>query len=376
MHTSNSEQASDSDRKLETRNTDMRTILILSILTAVLLDGVQPKTDYAAERELVIESECTLDLAQVAFEIVRDGEPMEMPDRGEIRMSETRTVSVRETIEEVGKDGRPTQQLRAYESVELSSVQTMGDEDMEDEREGRLHEVTLALKVEEGETVCEVEEGEEPDEEEALEGHSLGLGLDRCLPDEEVEEGASWELDNDAVRAILGLDVETALFGGRIGRPEGEEGGRGGRGGRRGMRGRRSGGFSALVQAEWEGEATMESLEVDLDGVKCCLIALSFEASGEFEPPEREWEGGGRGRGGRALGRGLEVASTLVGVSYEAELEGMLWFAIEESRPVQLEVEGDISIITETIREMRDMSMEIYSEMEGEFELNVSVTEE
>jgi hypothetical protein len=65
-----------------------------------------------------------------------------------------------------------------------------------------------------------------------------------------------------------------------------------------------------------------------------------------------------------------------VGVSYEAELEGMLWFAIEESRPVQLEVEGDISIITETIREMRDMSMEIYSEMEGEFELNVSVTEE
>ena len=355
----------------------MRSILLTSLFTAALLDGVQPKTEYAAERELLIESECTLEMEQVAFEIVRDGEPMDMGDRGDMGSSETRTVVVRETFQDVDKEGAPTQQLRAFESVELSSVQFMGEEEFANDREGRLHEVTLALKVEDDETVCEVEDGVEPDEEEALEGHRLGLGLDFALPTEGVEEGGTWELDNDAVRAILGLDVESALFGGRPARPEGEEGGRGrgGRGGWGGRGGSRSGGYSTLVQAEWEGEATLEAAEEDLDGVKCCVIALSFEASGEFEPPEREW-GGGRGRGGRALGLGFNGSSAVVGVAYEAELEGKLWFAIEEKRPAQFEIEGDISIITETVREWGESSIEMYREMGGELELTVTVTEE
>lgn len=356
----------------------MRSLLLLSLSTAVFLDGVQPKTSYTAERELLIESECTLDMAQVAFEIVRDGEPIEMGDRGDIGSSETRKVTIRETIEDVNKEGAPTQALRAFEVVEVSSIQTMGDEEFESEREGRLHEVTLALKIEDDETLCEVEDGVEPDEDEALEGHKLGLALDFALPTEEVEEGATWELDNDAVRAILGLDVESALFGGRPGTPEGEEGGRGGRGGRGrrgGMRGGRSGGFTALVQAEWEGEATLEAVEEDLDGVKCFVIALSFEASGEYEPPEREWGGGGRGRGGRALELESQFG-VLVGVTYEAELEGKLWFAIEENRPVQLEIEGDVSVISETVREWGESSMEMYSESEGELELTVTITEE
>lgn len=357
----------------------MRSLILLSLSTAVLLDGVQPKTEYAAERELLIESECTLDMEQITFELVRDGEPMEIPDRGDMGSSETRTVVVRETIQDVDKEGAPIEQLRAYETVELASTQSWGGEEMVNEREGRLHEVTLALKIEDGETVCEVEDGVEPEEEEALEGHLFGLGIDFALPTEEVEEGATWDLDNDAVRAILGLDIERALFGGRPARPEGEEGGRGGRGGRgggRGWGGSRSGGFSALVEAEWEGEATLESVEEDLDGVKCCLITLKLEASGEFEPPEREWGGGGRGRGGRALGLESAFSGAVVGVSYEADLEGKLWFALEEKRPAQLEVEGDVSVISETVREFRESSMEMYRESEGEFELTVTITEE
>jgi len=351
----------------------MRSILILSFATAAFLDGVQPKTSYTAERELLIESEWTLDMEQVAFEIVRDGEPMDMPDRGGMGSSETRTVVIRETIQDVNKDGAPTQALRAFETVETSSIMSMGDEEMENEREGRLHEVTLALKIEDDEVVCEVEDGVEPDDEAALEGHKLGLALDFALPGDEVEEGDSWELDNDAVRAILGLDVERALFGGRPGTPEGEGGGRGGRGGRRGGMGGSSSSFGTLVQAEWEGEATLESAEEDLDGVKCCVIALTFEASGEYEPPQREWGGGGR-RGGRAIEPSL--AESLVGVSYEAELEGKLYFALEEGHPVQFEIEGDVSIISETVREWGESSMEMYRESEGELELSVTITEE
>jgi len=356
----------------------MRSLLLISVLTAALLDGVQPATSYVGEREFVTESECTLEMTQVAFEIVRDGEPMDIPDRGGSGSSETRTVTTRDTIQSVDKEGAPAEQLRAFESVELFSTMSMGDQEMDNEREGRLHEVTLALKVEDGEVSCEVEDGVEPDEEEALEGHTLGLGIDAALPDEEVQEGDEWELDNDAVRAILGLDVERALFGGRPATPEGGEGGRGrgGRGGRRGPRGSSSGGFNTLIQAEWEGEATLESAEAELDQVKCCIIALSFEASGEFEPPEREWGGGRGGRGGRAPLLDAASGASLVGVAYEAELEGKLWFSLEENRPLQLEIEGEVSVITETIREWGESSIEMYSESEGELELILTVTEE
>ena len=51
----------------------MRSLLLISALTAVALDGVHPDTAYVEERELVIESECTLEMERVAFEIVRDG---------------------------------------------------------------------------------------------------------------------------------------------------------------------------------------------------------------------------------------------------------------------------------------------------------------
>ena len=66
----------------------------------------------------------------------------------------------------------------------------------------------------------------------------------------------------------------------------------------------------------------------------------------------------------------------MVGVTYEAELEGKLWFAIEENRPALLEIEGDVSVISETVREWGESSMEMYSESEGELELTVTITEE
>jgi hypothetical protein len=41
-----------------------------------------------------------------------------------------------------------------------------------------------------------------------------------------------------------------------------------------------------------------------------------------------------------------------------------------------MEIEGDVSVINESVREWGESSIEMYSETEGEFELTVTVTEE
>ena len=72
----------------------------------------------------------------------------------------------------------------------------------------------------------------------------------------------------------------------------------------------------------------------------------------------------------------MEPFGALVGVAYEVELEGKLWFSLEENRPLQMEIEGEVSVINESVREWGESSIEMYSETEGEFELTVTVTEE
>ncbi len=325
------------------------------------------ETDYTRDRALRIESTSTYSMETTDFSMEVNGEPMDRTWGGG-GGSETlkRVVTIDRVL--AHDEGRPTRVRRAFELVAMETVLAFGEEDREIETEGPLAEVTLEIDVnEDGDIEIEVVEGDEPDQEAALEGHRPALALDALLPEDDVSEGDSWDLERDAILRAIGLDLEGALFP----RPEPEEGEEEGRGGGRRGRwgGRGAGGNRLLLEAEWEGTAVVISDDEEVEGQSCVVIELEIEASGELEEQERT----GR-RGGFSLGAPLP--SVLVGTTYEIELEGRLAWSLEEGRPVLLELEGSVTTERLVEREGRGGAMRISTTQEGTLEVLIAVTEE
>lgn len=350
---------------------DPRTTMARTLLTALLIvplaEGVSLRTEYAAETAMRVEVESRFTLETVDFSMERDGEPVEGGFGGGPTVDERRTLAMVDSVLEAA-DGSPRHVRRTFETIEGSAFMVMGDREMESSSECPLSGVVLDLTVEDGEVGVEVTEGSEPDDEKVLEGHAPGLALDALLPDGEVEPGASWEVEGEALCRALGFDLEHAYFPPPSREDGGEEGGRG----RRGGRGMRGGGGAAryFVAGEWEVELTLGEATVEHEGVACHAVTIEAEASGEL--PEREFGGGGRGRGDRALAppAGMPALEN----SFEIELEGTLYISVADHRPVHLEVKAELT--AESTREMqrRDSQMVISSSQEGTLEYTVDVS--
>lgn len=342
-----------------------------------LFAGQTLSTDYAQERALRIEVESTFAMKTTDFSMERDGEPVEARGgRGGQGSSETRTVVMIDTVLEHG-DGTPTKVRREFEAVSAKTVSEGRDgEEMENERECPLHEVTLELVLADGDVVAEVVEGSEPDDEALLEGHLLALGLDALLPEDDVEADDDWELDGEMLMRACGLDLDQALFP-RPPRQERGEGGEGRRGGgQRGQRGTRGGGASVtgfFENGDWEANATLEADTEEWEGLVCQVITIEAECTGEL-PEQERGGGGGGGRGGGGGGAFLLSTPVIPENSFEVELEGKLLFSVDEGRPVYFELEG--TVMTDSIREMNrgEMSMVMSTTREGTFKHVVNLT--
>lgn len=312
-------------------------------------------------------------MATTAFEMVRDGVPVDVPfGRGGGSELTRRVVAVDRVLEHA--DGKPTRVRRSFETVEAEGAVLFGENEMALEQESPLDGVVLELSLEDGEVVAEVVEGEEPDAEASLEGHALTLALDALLPAADVALEESWELEAEAVLRGLGLDVESALFP-PPSREEGERGGRGGPGGRRGGP-RGGGGGSAtrlFAQGEWEAEATFAAEDEEYEGGVYALVELELESTGEL--PEPQFGGRGGGRGDDML-RPAGAAERVLDSTFEIELKGRLLFSQEDRLPVLLEVEGTITTQRDIEREGRDGgTMEISTTQEGTFQHVVRIAE-
>lgn len=312
----------------------MKTDLVLSAFGLALLAApTSLATRYTTDRQLAIECETTLAMETVEFTVERDGE--EMGGRGGGSSHAVHRMSVTDRHLEV-EDGAPEKVRRQFVEVGGNRKFVMGDNEMESEVESPFDGLVLELVSKDGDVEAKVVEGSRPDAPEALEGHRLALGLDALLPGRALEVGDEWELDDDALRAALGIDLLPKLFP-RPAPPERGEGEGEGRRGGRGMSGGGGGGAGDLLGlATWSGTAKLVEIDHDLDGLVCARVELEIEGVGDL--PERPAFGGGRG--GRALEFGAEFAS-LAG-TFKAELEGSLYFAIEAQLPVKLELEGDL----------------------------------
>ena len=107
---------------------------------------------------------------------------------------------------------------------------------------------------------------------------------------------------------------------------------------------------SLLSRADWQGTATLAALDDELDGVPCLRIEIEVEAEGEFDN-DIETE------------RGSMQFRTRV----DMELEGELFYSMDEQRPVLLQLEGDATVERSVMRDGGERSFEMKVTQEGDF---------
>ena len=336
--------------------------LTVSALLAVLPGGVALSTDYKAEHALRLEIESSVKLETTTMEIEVDGERQDPHGAGMSSESHKKEVHVDRVVE--AKDGKPVKVRRQFEEVEGKIGFSGGDNSNEMDLESPLGGVTIEIaRNSDGKVDVTAVEGGKPDDK-ALQGHLPELFLDALLPEGEVEVGASWDLDADAVKRALRLDVSDSVFP-RAHREDGQDGGGRGRGMRRMM------GDSSLMQrAEWKGKAKLAATDEKVDGVPCAVIEIEVSASGDL--PEPEMRGRERGQAFEPSGLSAPALKT----TYDVDLSGKFSFAVREKRPVSLDLEGTAKVETETESTRNERNFKVHIVREGTVTFKVAVGEE
>jgi hypothetical protein len=343
----------------------MKPVLAFSLLGLAAAGGLTLATRYEKGHALRVEVQTKVSMDTTLNEVERDGTPVE----GGVPGAKTELVREETHVDHVlaAEDGHPTKVRRTFTDLGGSSHMEAGEMERDAELESPFEGVTLELvKADDGSVEAKVVDGKEPDGDKALEGHRLELFLDGLLPAKAVEEGGTWEIDADAVKRALRADLAPVLFPPPA-RPD-NAGGEGGGGRRRGGMGRMGGGGDSILRdADWKAEGKLVATDEKKDGVACAVVELTFETSGE-----REMEAPRGRRDGAYDPQGQGSGTT----SYSVKLEGKLWFATQEKRPVALELEGTVR--QETRREFtaRESTMKMHSVREGKIEHKVSVSPE
>jgi hypothetical protein len=319
----------------------MKTLFLCASLAC---GAVSLATKYSPDHKL--RCDVTMNLkTESTTKMERDGQPVEGRGGSGESSSEMTMHEVHvDQIVEV-KDGHPSKVKRTFETVSGKGDFSFGDTSRDFNMESPLESVTLEIaQAKDGKPEVSVADGKKPDEPAALEGHRPELFLDALLPDGDVDAKASWDLDADAVRRALRVDVARALYA----QPAREDGG-GDQGGGRRRGGRGGGGMMGgetrlFHDADLKGKARLVSTDEEVDGVKCAKIEIKIDAAGEMAAPERT--GGGQRRRQPMLAS--EPAAWLAN-HYEIHLEGDLFVSMKDHRPMSLTLEG--SVKTDSVNE-------------------------
>lgn len=334
--------------------------LFLTALALGLGAGQTLTTDYTRDRSLTVTVDSATEMETTASEVTMDGEPVEARGGFGGGMASERSYSYTDSVL-AAKDGAPKKVKRVFGEVGGTATMPSRDGEQEVTLESAFSGATVVIDATGAETKFEVLEGKLEDAQ--LAGLVPTLALDRLVPGEEVEVGATWELEGADVLAAVGHELERNLF--RRAAPEGGAGeGRGERGGR-GPGGRMGGGLAVLENGEWDAQAKLTEETEEVDGVECAVVTLEIEVSGELP----EMGAGGRGRD-RAFGLDLAPLAN----TFEAEFKGRLLWSMKEARPVKFTLTGTIETVRDMERETERGLMKSHTEQETRFDLTVDVT--
>jgi hypothetical protein len=236
------------------------------------------------------------------------------------------------------EEGRPTRVRRTFERLREHSLEDGEEQDKVGALEGR----TIVLVEEQGEVEVELE-GDEEVEELFLEGHRLTRDEDLLLPDGEVAVGATWQVEGEALRRLLGFDSGPVLFEPDEGEEDGDP-------------------FEDLLEEASTITGSVEFAKIEeREDLRCAVLALAIELQGELDDPA-------------ALGFEPEEGMEEVrgGLRMELRVEGKLWFALAEGRPVAIELalEGSVDCTFEARMRAEgqdfQMKVEVPGTVEGE----------
>jgi len=347
----------------------MKTLILSALSASMLAGGVSLATKYAPDHSLRCDITTTVK-SDTSFEATRDGQPVEGRGGGssssEMTMHEVHVDHVIDV-----KDGHPSKVKRVFESVTGKGEMTFGDNSHDIELESPLENVTLEIaQAKDGKPEVSVADGKKPEDAAALEGHRPELFLDALLPDGDVEAKASWDLESDAVKRALRVDVAHALYA----PPARDDAGGDSGGGRRrgGMRGGMMGGGDMRLfhDADFKGKAKLVSTDEEVDGKKCAKIEIKIDASGEMTMPDRA-AGGQRRRQDM-----LEYeAAPMVANHYEIRLEGEMLVSLKDHHPISLSLEGSVNTDSSNERERDGVKTKMTSKREGKLTYKVKVEE-
>lgn len=339
-------------------------ILMSSLFAGLLLSGGQTlATKYGTERTLKFEISSSQTLESTSMEMEVDGEPQENPRGmgGASMENETTEIHVDHVLEIA--DGKPTKMRRTFEKVGGTSSMTFGENSRDSKIESPFEGVTLELVAgKDGAVEATVVDGTEPEGDDALKGHQLGVFLDGLLPKDAVEVDGTWDLEKAAIQHALRLDVRKVLF------PAPQRAAGGGEGGdrpRRGGGGRGGGAGRILDQADWKGTAKLVSADKEVEGVSCSVMEIEITAQGDMEMPEM------RGPRGGMFEPPVENRAT-----YSVTLKGTFAFANKEKRPVKLDLEGKLHVDSRNEMTREEHTMKMHSVQDGKIEYVVTCTEE
>jgi hypothetical protein len=337
--------------------------LFLTALALGLGAGQTLSTDYSRDRSLSVSVVSKTDMETTANVQTVDGEPREGRGFGGGSMSSERSYSYADSVL-TAKDGAPKKVKRVF--GEVGGSMTMPSRDGGEQEvalESAFSGAVVVIDATGAETKVEVVEGKLEDEQ--LVGLVPTLALDRLVPAEEIEVGATFELEGADVLAAVGHELERNLFR-RPAPPEGGGGeGRGGRGQGGPMGGRMGGGFAVLESGEWDAKGKLTEETEEVDGVECAVVTYEIEVSGEL--PEM-------GAGGRGRDRAFGLATAPLANTFEAEFKGRLLWSTKEARPVKFTLTGKIETVRDSERETERGVFKSHTEQETRIDLTVEVT--
>ncbi len=345
----------------------------LPVLLAFALPGGEtvafsPSEGHSVTRTWTTTTQFSLD----DMEMSMNGQPMPMEMEMEMDMSMDMTVEVSDEYVSM-MDGQPATLRRSYDTLDSSGTFAMemelmpgGGDEMTIDSSSELEGKTVLFTWNEEDGSYDVAFDESEGDEELLEGLEEDMDLRSLLPEGEVAEGDSWDIDVKNLTAVLAPGGDMALI------PEMDEETSGLMPGMDNM-GR---GMNEMLGDMLEGDAsaTFNGFQ-EVDGTRVAVIAItiSIESSNDMTDTVAD-----------AMGdmpdEMPEFEIDYMDVEIEIESEGTLYWDVEAGHAHSYELAGSMGFITDMgiSLAMGDQEMEIEQsfEMSGTFENTMSIEQD